>query len=485
MVVARNSYTKSLFISGNLSTLTRFIKVRDAELLQQWQAYVAETLLVLCWIAAPVMLAAIVLSAVVLIEGVLLPSVAFTALAIFQRLENTLSLVPTLVTDFVNARVSLNRIDEFLTSPERSDATVDADTVILENASIAWPSNTESNERFTLRNLDLHFPKHELSIISGPTGAGKSLLLAMAVGEADIVDGTVRRPTNAPDDNELGFENHGSGWIVPKATAFVAQIPWIENATLRDNVLFGLPFSESRYMSVLGACALDQDVATFEHGDLTEIGSHGLNLSGGQRSRLSLARALYSRAEMLVLDDIFSAVDTNVGRHILNHALTGRLVQGRTRVLSTHHIQLCLPKAKYTVVLSNGTVGYAGPPEEVSLDLPPIERSVNLDESNVRDALQNPITKAHHTLETKLVNSGEAHHNLAMDRIPSSYQIDSEENIEDGIIDTSSSEDHEMNMREERYSKGLIELDVYKQYLCAASTWPWMYWSIAVGLLSW
>ena len=431
------------------------------------------------------MLAAIVLSAVVLFEGVLLPSVAFTALAIFQRLENTLSLVPTLVTDFINARVSLNRINEFLTSPERSDATVDADTVILEKASIAWPSNIESDGGFTLRNLDLHFPKHELSIISGPTGAGKSLLLAMAVGEADIVEGTVRRPRSTPDDNELGFENYGSGWIVPKATAFVAQIPWIENATLRDNVLFGLPFSESRYLSVLGACALDQDVATFEHGDLTEIGSHGLNLSGGQRSRLSLARALYSRAEMLVLDDIFSAVDSNVGRHILDYALTGRLAQGRTRILSTHHIQLCLPKARYTVILSNGTVEYAGSPEQVALDLSPIDGNNDRNKSSMRDALHTPVIEARQTFKANLASPGELHHNLAMDRIPDSFHIDPERNIEDGVINTGSSESNGMYMREERYREGLIELNVYKQYLRAASTWPWMYWSIAVGFLAW
>ena len=440
----------------------------------------------LCWIAAPAMLAAIVLSAVSLFEGVLLPSVAFTALAIFQRLEASLSLVPTLVTDFINARISLARIEHFLTSPERLDATVDADTVILEKASVAWPSDQESGEQFTLQNLNLRFPRQELSIISGPTGSGKSLLLATAVGEADIVDGTVRRPKNTPENDMLDFENLGNGWVIPKATAFVAQVPWIENATLRDNVLFGLPFLVSRYTSVIEACALDQDVATFEDGDLTEIGSHGLKLSGGQRSRLSLARALYSRAELLVLDDVFSAVDANVGRHLLNHALTGRLVEGRTRILATHHIQLCLPKARYTVVLSNGTVDYAGLPGGFSQNPSAVESSNDSDDQNrIRDALQNSAPRAYHTLETRPADSGSPNPNLATDRPLDSHQFDSEEDMEDGEIDRELSESQEMYAREERYRKGLIEFDVYKQYLRAASTWPWMYWSIAVGFLAW
>ena len=155
--------------------------------------------------------------------------------------------------------------------------------------------------------------------------------------------------------------------VTPNTTAFVAQTPWIENATLQDNVLFGLPFLQARYTIVLQACALEQDLAEMEHGDLTEIGSHGINLSGRQCLRLLLARALYSHAETLIIDDVFSAVDAHVGRHILEHALTGEgLTKGRTLIVATHHVQMCLPKAKYMVLLGSGrTVEYAGPPEAV------------------------------------------------------------------------------------------------------------------------
>ena len=142
--------------------------------------------------------------------------------------------------------------------------------------------------------------------------------------------------------------------------ALVAQTPWIENATLRAKILFSLPFVESRYVQILEACGLFQDLATLEDGDMTEVREHGIGLSGGQRSRLSLARALYSRSEILVIDDIFSALDTHVGRHILDNALTGTLAESRTYILATHNLHLCLPKLDFLVMLSEGTVESAG-----------------------------------------------------------------------------------------------------------------------------
>ncbi len=99
-----------------------------------------------------------------------------------------------------------------------------------------------------------------------------------------------------------------SDWILNSAIAFVAQIPWIENATIKDNVLFGLPFDMGRYKKVLYSCALEKDLEILPDGDQTDIGANGINLSGGQRWRVSFARALYSRAEILILDDVFRYV---------------------------------------------------------------------------------------------------------------------------------------------------------------------------------
>lgn len=100
-----------------------------------------------------------------------------------------------------------------------------------------------------------------------------------------------------------------------------------------------------------------------EDGDMTEVGAHGISLSGGQRIRLSLARALYCRAEILIIDDVFSAVDAHVARHLLDHALMGKLAEGRTQIIATHHVQICLSKADFAVCLNHGTAEYAGPVE--------------------------------------------------------------------------------------------------------------------------
>lgn len=139
----------------------------------------------------------------------------------------------------------------------------------------------------------------------------------------------------------------------------MSQQPWIENATFRDNILFGLPYDHERYEDVVFACALAQDRHILSDADDTEIGANGINLSGGQKWRITLARALYSRAGILIMDDIFSAVDAHVGRHIYEHALCGKLGRNRTKILATHHVSLVLDAAKYAIRLDNGRVEYA------------------------------------------------------------------------------------------------------------------------------
>lgn len=181
------------------------------------------------------------------------------------------------------------------------------------------------------------------SVICGKTGCGKSLLLASILGESDVIAGSIKLPAKQSSVEE--------DWIDHSLVAYVAQIPWTENATIRDNILFGLPYLQERYEQVIWACALEKDIEIMPDGELTEVGANGINLSGGQRWRITYARALYSRAGTLVLDDIFSAVDAHVGRHILEHGLLGPLAEGRTRILATHHEGLVLSSASYVVRL--------------------------------------------------------------------------------------------------------------------------------------
>ncbi|CAM9265108.1 unnamed protein product, partial [Choristocarpus tenellus] len=131
--------------------------------------------------------------------------------------------------------------------------------------------------------------------IYGPTGSGKSSLLMALLNELVTIKG--RASMNG-------------------TVAYASQRAWIQNATVRDNILFGCPYDEERYNMVLEACALKPDLKILEGGDLTEIGEKGINLSGGQQQRVSLARAVYSDADILLLDDVLSSVDAHVGKHL-------------------------------------------------------------------------------------------------------------------------------------------------------------------------
>ncbi|KAK0642530.1 ABC transporter C family member 10 [Lasiodiplodia hormozganensis] len=353
---------------------------RKRELGAQWRLFKWGTFMTFTWLSMPILLGAAALGTYAWLNGSVTASVAFTALSVFTSLEWTLSVVPTTITELIDAKVSITRIQQHLDQPnERGDAK-SGDEVIFKNASVRWPSESIDSAAFTLRDLNLHFPSNQLSVIHGKTGSGKSLLLAAILGEADVVKGTVTAPRS---ESSLGRRDDLatlSNWIIPSSVAFVSQIPWIENASLKNNILFGLPFISTRYRKVLDACALTKDLEVLPDGEETEIGASGINLSGGQRWRVTLARALYSRAGVLVLDDIFSAVDTHVGQHILVNALHGDLVEGRTRILVTHHIGLVSSLASYIVELDGD--GFL---RSASHHRPALQHFNNISSKNISD----------------------------------------------------------------------------------------------------
>lgn len=178
----------------------------------------------------------------------------------------------------------------------------------------------------------------------GTVGSGKSSLISAFLGEMDKTAGRV---------NTIG------------AIAYVAQQAWIQNATLRDNILFGKTFNKSLYDKVIDACALTPDFAMLPAGDQTEIGEKGINLSGGQKQRVSLARAVYANTDIYFLDDPLSAVDSHVGKHIFENVIgPSGLLKDKTRVLVTHGITY-LPQTDKVVVLKDGEVSEIGTYQEL------------------------------------------------------------------------------------------------------------------------
>ncbi|KAL6271831.1 hypothetical protein ACE6H2_028742 [Prunus campanulata] len=143
-----------------------------------------------------------------------------------------------------------------------------------------------------LKHINLNVNKGELTAIVGTVGSGKSSLLASILGEMHKLSGKVR---------------------VCGTTAYVAQTSWIQNGTIEENILFGLPMDRERYQEVVRVCCLEKDLEMMEFGDQTEIGERGINLSGGQKQRIQLARAVYQNCDIYLLDDVFSAVDAHTG----------------------------------------------------------------------------------------------------------------------------------------------------------------------------
>ena len=432
-------------------------KVRRKELDEQWSVYIADTALLFCWIASPILLSATSLAVYATTVGDLTPSVAFTAIGVFNNLEVTLAVIPELTTDLIDAFVSVTRVETYLNAPEVTKHTSDGAGISFSNASLSWPSDEEKedgDERYVLRNVNISFPEKELSVISGKTGTGKSLLLAGILGEVDLHSGTIHVPYTPHTRERRDHLATSANWIIPSAVAFVAQIPWIENASIKDNILFGLPLDTNRYDKVIEVCALKKDLEMLADGEQTEIGANGINLSGGQRWRVTFARALYSRAGILVLDDIFSAVDAHVGRYIFEKALTGELGIGRTRILVTHHVSLVKSRTKYLVELGEGTVEAAG-------FLSDLEEDGTLLKVLSHEEVE---SKGEPTTLDSLVRSESAEVGSALKKVESKKAI--AKFVED-------------EMRE----RGRVKFQIYLKYMDSSGGWP--FWTLAVlGFIS-
>lgn len=192
------------------------------------------------------------------------------------------------------------------------------------------------------------FKNKAINLIIGPTGSGKTSLLMALLGEMHYIP-----------------HNIGSWFNLPRESgvAYASQESWVLNETIRNNILFGTTYDEERYNKVIHQCGLERDLALFVAGDATEVGEKGLTLSGGQKARVTLARAVYSNAEILLLDDILAALDVHTSRWIVDKCFKGDLVQGRTVLLVTHNIAMVSPIADIVIslgmdgrVLSQGTV---------------------------------------------------------------------------------------------------------------------------------
>ncbi|GFS61777.1 ATP-binding cassette sub-family C member 8 [Trichonephila inaurata madagascariensis] len=334
----------------------------------------------------------------------LMPADVFTGLALFNQLTVPLYIIPFVIPMVINAVVSTRRLVDFLMLPEvdlslpwrddsdtpdaRVEFVPDSGSVLLhvkENSfdSKGYLSGSEEGDGVflpefynyppveentlvsikkgyfsydtaytipSLRDINVQIPAGKLTIIVGNIGSGKSSLLSAILGELNVISGSIN-------------------WNSSPLVAYVPQKPWLMNATLKENILFGQPYDGRRYHQVTQACALQPDIDLLPARDMTEIGERGLNLSGGQKQRIALARAFYSPARLIILDDPLSALDAHVGAYVFEHGIKTLLLRRqRTVILVTHKLEF-LSSATKVILMESGTIKKEGSPKEIEISL--------------------------------------------------------------------------------------------------------------------
>ncbi|KAI6237776.1 hypothetical protein M3Y95_00300500 [Aphelenchoides besseyi] len=277
------------------------------------------------------------------------PRSAFMTMFLFDLVRFATFKFPRLFIGLVNTIVSMRRVLKFLQLEERSERAIKPPTssdefaVRLSNASFSWTNLLECKN---LSNLTVNIRPGQLVGVIGSVGSGKSTLLSAIAGELDAIDGECEIRANS--------------------MAYVPQQAWIQNLTLRDNVVFASHFDGDHYEKTLDACCLRDDIMLLPSGDLTEIGEKGINLSGGQKARVSLARSVYRKAEFYVLDDPFSALDANVGQQIFTNVIgPNGCLKNTARIVALNSTSF-LDQFDLIISLKNGKMVFCGPYSQLS-----------------------------------------------------------------------------------------------------------------------
>ncbi|KAH6888231.1 multidrug resistance-associated ABC transporter [Coprinopsis sp. MPI-PUGE-AT-0042] len=397
--------------------IERALDAREKEMKWMVKARVNSVMFYLLWTLAPILVSIISFMTYVMQGNELSVSVAFTSIALFNMVRTPLNVIPSWIVQILQTGVALKRIavyldedevDEQVSSLKQKPASFYSslesretdDGLGLENATLRWnevpkdkdmaqgdeqppsPSSTSGTDagdveahaqqpsssdtandadllagegaeptRFELKDITVRFPEGKLSVVTGPTASGKTALLMAVLGELTLLSGRIIMRKDLSEIDENGLMH---------SISYASQSPWLRHQSIKENILFGQPLDEERYQEVIDACALRMDLDILEDGDETEIGARGVSLSGGQKARVALARAVYTRTKYVLLDDPLSAVDSHTSRVLYEKLLRGPLLANRTVVLVTHHVELVLPGAHYLIRMLDGRIDAQG-----------------------------------------------------------------------------------------------------------------------------
>ncbi|KAI5634784.1 ABC transporter transmembrane region domain-containing protein [Phthorimaea operculella] len=401
-----------------------------------------------------ILFAAIV--AFLVMGGHIRAQITFSLVQYFNLLQLACNIFfPLALAMLAESRVSIKRIEEFLSLEELEPVkAIEANGnitngiemkeaekerkhtgLVLANVSASWLPDPIVD---TLRNLSITAAPGEFVGIVGLVGSGKSSLLQVILGEL--------KPS------------HGSVSLGGARISYASQEPWLFVGTVRQNILFGLPYDRTRYKKVVTACALLRDFELLPGGDSTLVGERGISLSGGQRARIGLARACYRQADMYLLDDPLSAVDTHVGKHLVNECVMG-LLRHSTRILVTHQLHH-LKQADKIIILRNGEIESQGNFDEVSRS--PLFDELMEEEEPIEN-LENPKI-----LIRQRTMSVQSHASTA-----ASIQ-------EGGVVDQQDEPDETAELME----TGRVSGSVYLKYFRAGGGWCLLSWTVIAILLA-
>ncbi|XP_037922724.1 probable multidrug resistance-associated protein lethal(2)03659 isoform X3 [Hermetia illucens] len=429
----------------------------------------------------------ITVAAAALLGSNVTADVVFSMAQFYNILQLVAAIFYPLAVSFgAEALVSIKRVQEYLLMEEHDEKVKgltqktdefiiksDEKAVLMKNVTATW----ELNRTNTLNNIDLELPQGKLCAIIGPVGAGKSSLLQLLLGELPILDGSV---------------------IVNGTTSFASQEPWLFTGTVRNNILFGEEYDKKRYHEVTKCCALLDDFNQLPNRDQTVVGERGASLSGGQRARISLARAVYKPASIYLLDDPLSAVDAHVGRHLFDEVIgpKGRLAKHKaTRILVTHQVHF-LTEADWIIIVDNGIILRQGTYKELAnseLDFAKLlERS---DDENPEDStsLKEDVyeeddipyidgVKGYRPLVKRSDSTSSGSVTKSVINFADIQRNDSKHMI--NILQISVEQNIGEDENAEDQAEGYVSLRVWKKYLSAGGNAVWLSFMLFIMILS-
>ncbi|KAJ9296060.1 hypothetical protein DTO271G3_5635 [Paecilomyces variotii] len=386
----------------------------------------------------------------------------FSSLALFNSLRMPLNMLPLVIGQVTDAWTAFARIQEFLLAEEQKEDIKwekgIPNAIEVNNASFTWErvptSDSESkpstaskpagrmaeeeqlgeNEKgaddsasektvgapFQLTDLTFTVGRNELLAVIGTVGCGKTSLLSALAGDMRMTAGEVK----------LGASR-----------AFCPQYAWIQNATVKNNILFGKECEKEWYNKVIDACALQSDIEMFPAGDQTEIGERGITVSGGQKQRLNIARAIYFDADIILMDDPLSAVDAHVGRHIMDNAICG-LLKEKCRVLATHQLHV-LSRCDRIILIEEGRINAVDTFDNLMRDNPFFKKLMS--------------TTAQEEKTKKLDKPNE--------------DTDIEDDKPKTASDNAKPAEQGALMQQEERAVGTVSWDIWKAYMAASGSW--------------